>query len=89
MSTFGFLLQVTCLSLRRRLRSEASVGEVCFDVVLASCCKGKRIPERDEESSQSSVSRARHNCEVQKFKWLDKRLISLDWWVPFWNIGVL
>lgn len=45
MSTFGFLLQVTCLSLRRRLRSEASVGEVCFDVVLASCCKGKRIPE--------------------------------------------
>lgn len=45
MSTFGFLFQVTCLSLRRRLRSEASVGEVCFDVVLASCCKGKRIPE--------------------------------------------
>lgn len=45
MSTFGFLFQVTCLSLHRRLRSEASVGEVCFDVVLASCCKGKRIPQ--------------------------------------------
>lgn len=45
MSTFGFLFQVTCLSLHRRLRSEASVGEVCFDVVLAFCCKGKRIPE--------------------------------------------
>lgn len=45
MSTFGFLFQVTCLSLHRRRRSEASVGEVCFDVVLASCCKGKRIPE--------------------------------------------
>lgn len=36
---------VTCQSLHRRLRSEASVGEVCFDVVLASYCKGKRIPQ--------------------------------------------
>lgn len=45
MSTFGFPFQVTCLGLHRRRRSEASVGEVCFDVVLASCCKGKRIPE--------------------------------------------
>lgn len=45
MSTFGFLFQVTCLSLHRRLRSEASAGAVCLDVVLASCCKGKRIPQ--------------------------------------------
>lgn len=69
MSTFGFLFQVTCLSLHRRLRSEASVGEVCFDVVLASCCKGKRIPEIKFTKHCFICQRQLWGLEIQAVKW--------------------
>lgn len=63
MSTFGFLFQVTCLSVYRRLRLEASVGELCFWCGFGFLLQREKNSS-DKVSSQSSVSSAKDNFEL-------------------------